>query len=80
MFKILWNILIVAAVVAMMSACTGTPYLNSRWGKSVEAAKALQVVNPQVVRQPSQAPGMDGRAAGQAVDSYQRSFNDATGR
>jgi hypothetical protein len=79
MFKILSNILIVAAVAAMMGACSGTPYLNSHWGRSVEAAKELQIVNPQAGRQPPQAPEMDGRAAGQAVDSYRRSFNDAAG-
>lgn len=80
MYKVLSNILIIAAVAAMMSACTGTPYLTSHWGESVETAKALQTANPQAGQQPLQAPEMDGRAAGQAVDSYQRSFSDAATR
>jgi hypothetical protein len=79
MFKILSNILMIAAVAAMMGACSGTPYLKSQWGKSVETAKALQVANPQAGRQSPQAQEMDGRAAGQAVDSYQQSFK-ATAR
>jgi hypothetical protein len=77
MFKILSNILMIAAVAAVMGACTGTPYLNSHWGRSVETAKTLQVANPQAGRQSVQAPEMDGRAAGQAVDSYRQSFNQA---
>jgi hypothetical protein len=80
MFKILSRTLMIAAVAAVMGACTGTPYLNSHWGRSVETAKTLQVANPQAGRQSIKAPEMDGQAAGKAVDSYQRSFNDAVAR
>jgi hypothetical protein len=80
MFKVLSNIMIIAAFVVLMTACTGTPYLNSHWGESVETAKALQTANPQAGQEPSQAPEMDGRAAGQSVDSYHRSFSDAATR
>jgi hypothetical protein len=80
MSKILWNMLLIAAVAAMMNACTGTPYLTRHWGESVKTAKTLQTATPQAGRQPSQPPEMDGRAAGKSVDSYQRSFNDAAPR
>lgn len=74
MSKIVLTTIVITAVAIMAAACTGTPYLYSKWGESVETAKKLQVVNPQAGSQPVADQEMNGTAAGQALESYQKSF------
>ncbi|MGD9364243.1 MAG: hypothetical protein PVH87_00990 [Desulfobacteraceae bacterium] len=74
MQKRILTIIVTAAVVAMASACTGTPHLHSHWGKSIETARETQTVNPQAGRESMPAPEMDGNSAGHAVDGYHQSF------
>ena len=74
MHKIMFTAIVTAAVITMVSACTGTPHLHRHWGESVQTAKEIQRVHPQAGQGPIQAPEMDGDAAGHAVDRYHQSF------
>ncbi len=66
-----------AAISALPLACTGTPRLRGHWGKSVQTAKTLQTAHPQAGKASQATSGMDGTAAGHAVDTYHDSFNAA---
>ena len=55
-------------------ASTTTPYMDSRFGESVKAARALQTVNPGASRNTDPVAGVDARAAKSAMDQYHKSF------
>ncbi len=78
MLKKTLTIMIIAAVAAVTAACTGTPQLNSRRGQSVETAKQRQIAYPQAGREAIPALELNGKAAGNAADSYQQSFQSQT--
>lgn len=77
MSKILLNAIVISAVIFLTLACTGTPRLYRHWGKSVQTAKERQTVYPQAGNQPDATAGMDGTAAGHAMDSYRSGFKAA---
>ena len=55
-------------------AATTTPYLDSRFGESVKAARALQTLNPDASLNTDPVAGVDARAAKSAMDQYHKSF------
>ena len=68
-----------AALVAagLLSACVPTtPQWDANFGNSVRAAVAQQILNPEASQNPDPVSGMDGRAAREAVVSYQKSFKE----
>lgn len=77
MFKALLIATVLTAIASLTLACSGTPRLNGHWGKSVQTAKTLQTAHPQAGGKPYTATGMEGTAAGHAVDTYHDSFKAA---
>lgn len=58
-----------------LSACQATWYPEERFGSSVNGAIQAQAKNPNApVGNPKTTAGLDGPAAKNAVDSYQKSF------
>ena len=67
--------LLMVLTVAMLCACTtSTPYFDSRFGDTVNTAKALQTLNPDASRNSDPVAGIDGNSAKEAIDRYQNSF------
>ncbi len=68
-----------AALVAagLLSACVPTtPQWDANFGNSVRTAVAQQILNPDAAQNQDPVIGMDGRAAREAVVSYQKSFKE----
>jgi len=61
--------------VAVFGGCTSaTPYLDSKIGHAVNAAKAQQTINPEASRNTDPVSGLDGKAGKESMDRYQDSF------
>lgn len=68
------KIILTAAALYQVAACTPlTPKLDSEFGKSLNALKAYQTINPQASENAAN-PDLDGRAAMEAIDRYYKSF------
>lgn len=58
-----------------LTACQATWYPEDQFGSSVNGAIQAQAKNPNApVGNPKKTPGLDGPAAKNAIDSYQKSF------
>jgi hypothetical protein len=67
--------LVAIAVAALGAGCTSTtPQLDSHFGEAVNLAKAQQTLNPDAAKNTAPVVGMDGRAAQQSVERYEKSF------
>ena len=75
----------VCALLALFSGCSGTagnnPFreetlLDKNWGRSVETAKYNQTLDPEAGKNALPVEGLDGKAAGYAVDKYDNSFKE----
>jgi type IV pilus biogenesis protein CpaD/CtpE len=70
--------LVAAALALQLSACAVTPpQADARFGQSLRATLAAQVVDPAAVRNTRPVAGLDGRAASSALAQYERSFEPA---
>ena len=70
---------LLVAAACLLSACAPTtPQWDANFGNSVRAAVAAQTLNPEASQNPDQVRGMDGRAAREAMDRYQKSFKEPT--
>lgn len=68
---------VLALALPILSACTSTtPNLDKQFGQSAKALTAQQLVNPNAAVDNAKNPvaGIDGRAARDIVDRYQRGF------
>ncbi len=71
------KLLFVGLAAATLCACaSSTPYLDSRFGDTVNTAKALQTINPEASRNRDPVAGLDGNAAKESIDRYQESFKE----
>ena len=75
----------VCALLALFAGCSGTagnnPFreetlLDKNWGRSVETAKYNQTLDPEAGKNALPVEGLDGKAAGYAVDKYDNSFKE----
>ena len=68
------------AALSISSGCGGTraaqkgTMLDKNWGKSFEAAKFNQILNPQASRNLNPVIGLDGQAAEKILQRYQGGF------
>ena len=78
-------ITVVCAVLALFAGCSGpagnNPFreetlLDKNWGRSVETAKYNQTLDPEAGKNALPVEGLDGKAAGYAVDKYDNSFKE----
>lgn len=68
--------LLAASTICLLSACAQTtPQWDANFGNSVRAAFAQQIINPDASQNPDPVSGMDGRAARETMDRYQKSFS-----
>ena len=75
------------ALLGLFAGCSGTagnnPFreetlLDKNWGRSVETAKYNQTLDPEAGKNLAPVEGLDGKAAGYAVDKYENSFRKET--
>lgn len=52
------------------------PRVEAEFGNATRATLNAQIINPEAGENPDTVTGMDGRAARDAVDNYQRSFSN----
>ena len=63
------------AVLLSLSACTQTmPRYEAEFGENIRNTMKTQVINPDAGNNPDPVAGIDGRAARDAVNNYQKSF------
>lgn len=68
-------IAVAGLAAALLSACAQTtPRWDERFGESVRANLAVQVINPAAGANPNPAAGIDGKAARAAYERYVESF------
>jgi len=66
--------LLIAAAVYQATGCAPVaPNVDADFGKSLNALKAYQTINPQASAN-TDNPNMDGRAAKETMDRYYKSF------
>jgi hypothetical protein len=66
---------ITLASACLLSACAPTtPKFDATFGNTVRSAIAEQTLNPDASGNTAPVSGIDGRAAREAVDRYQKSF------
>lgn len=63
-----------AALLGLQACTTTTPYLDSRFGYSVNAAKAQQTINPEAGKSRDPVAGLGGVPAKESIDRYHDSF------
>ena len=69
--------LLAASAACLLSACAQTtPQWDANFGNSVRTAFAQQIINPDASQNPDPVSGMDGRAARETMDRYQKSFTE----
>ena len=61
-------------LLALLGGCANTPYWDAHFGEAVEFARAQQVLNPDAGQNPDPVAGIDGRAAHESVEAYERGF------
>lgn len=67
--------LLVICSIGLLTACAeSTPYYNSKFGDAARATFNQQIANPEAVNNNNPVKGIDGRAAHDAVENYQKSF------
>lgn len=66
--------LLAAGLLVLQACTTTTPYLDSRFGHSVNAAKAQQTLNPEAGKNRDPVAGMGGTPAKESIDRYHDSF------
>lgn len=69
-----WTALIVPACVALSGCMTSTPIWDKHFGEALKSVKEAQIIDPHAGEHAPPAPGMDGKSAAAAMDTYDRSF------
>lgn len=73
-----WRIglkLLMIASISLITACAETtPYYDSKFGETTRATFNQQIINPEASNNTDLVKGIDGRAAHDAVQNYQKSF------
>ncbi len=76
------NVFTLALMLAALAGCANpTPRLDSKFGDTVNAAKAQQTLHPEASQNTETVVGMDGKAARSTIERYHKSFEQppATG-
>ena len=63
----------VALLAIVIFGCAGTPELDENWGRSYEAAKATQTMNPDGHYNTAPVEGQQGPAVERILDDYLKS-------
>ena len=72
------TVIVLSATVAGLAGCAETsPQWDARFGQSVVATRAAQVMDPQAPMRPFVAPLADGKAVAGAMKNYSESYGYA---
>lgn len=68
--------LVPALLLLGLAGCanTTTPHYDQRIGEAVRTAVAQQTINPDAASKPDSGKGLDGKAAVQTMENYDKSF------
>lgn len=65
----------VIALASVLTACVEpAPRYEAEFGNATRATLNAQIINPDAGNNPDPVTGLDGRAARDAINSYQKSF------
>lgn len=65
----------VIALTAILTACVEpAPRYDAEFGNATRATFNAQIINPDAGNNADPVAGLDGRAAGDAIENYQKSF------
>ena len=65
----------ILATAAMLSACVEpAPRYEAEFGNATRATLNAQIINPEAGNNPDPVTGLDGRAARDAINNYQKSY------
>ncbi len=74
-------LLVISVLLLLFSGCSngniflqGETELDKNWGRSYETAKYNQIINPEAGKNINPVEGLEGNAADNAVEAYQKSF------
>ena len=69
------NVAILFLAVGILSGCAETtPRYEAEFGNATRSTLNAQIINPDAGKNADPVTGLDGRAARDAVDNYQKSF------
>lgn len=60
--------------IGILSGCETTPKYDAKFGEAVRNTFNAQIINPEAGNNPDPVAGIDGRAARDAINNYQKSF------
>ena len=65
----------ILTIAVMLTACVEpAPRYEAEFGNATRATMKAQIINPDAGNNPDPVAGLDGRAARDAINSYQKSF------
>lgn len=69
--------LVPALLLVLIAGCasTTTPYYEQHYGEAVRTAVAQQTINPDASKNMDPVAGLDGKAAEQTMNNYDKSFS-----
>ena len=67
-----WMVVGLIAALSIFSACAETPVLTENWGKSYEAQKSSQIINPEAGKNLEPVAGLNGRVAVDVLENYEK--------
>lgn len=74
-------LLVISVLLLQFSGCSNgnislqeETELDKNWGRSYETAKYNQIINPEAGKNINPVEGLEGNAADNAVEAYQKSF------
>jgi hypothetical protein len=67
--------LLLCSTLGGCASLSRTPAWDRHFGETVRVAMAQQIIDPSAAANPAPVNGLDGRAAKNAMDQYQKSFS-----
>ena len=65
----------ILTIVVMLNACVEpAPRYEAEFGNATRATLNAQIINPEAGNNPDPVTGLDGRAARDAINNYQKSY------
>lgn len=72
--KLIRSALCVTAFASLSGCLTSTPQWDANFGNAVTAMRTMQTANPEASANNDPVAGLDGIAAGYAIENYGKSF------
>lgn len=73
--KLIRSALCIVAFASLGGCLTSTPQWDANFGNAVTAMRAMQTANPDASSNNDPVVGIDGTAAGYAIENYGKSFD-----